>query len=41
MTILFKKLNYKDQKEICILHSPTEFIGELQEMKNFADIITD
>lgn len=41
MTILFKKLNFKEQKELCILHSPTEFKDELMQMNHFAKIITN
>ena len=41
MTPIFKKLNFKDQKEICILNVPSEFSGELIAMKNFTTIKTD
>jgi len=33
MTPLFKKLNFKDQKEICIINAPAEFDQEIVVMK--------
>lgn len=41
MTPLFKKLNFKQQKEILILNRPTEFEGEMDAMKNFTTIMKD
>lgn len=41
MTPLFKKLNFKQQKEILILNRPTEFEGEMDAMKNFTTIKKD
>jgi hypothetical protein len=38
MTPLFKKLNFKDQKEICIINAPTEFDQEIVVMKTETDI---
>ena len=32
MTPLFKKLNFKDQKEICIINAPAEFDQEIEVM---------
>ncbi|PKP29639.1 MAG: hypothetical protein CVU00_14665 [Bacteroidetes bacterium HGW-Bacteroidetes-17] len=40
MTTLFKKLNYKGEKEICIVNAPDGFKGELKEIANLANIIT-
>lgn len=40
MTHLFKKLNFKQQKEILILNYPTEFEGEIKCMKDFTSIKT-
>ncbi len=34
MTPLFKKLNFKDQKEICLIDPPAEFEEETRNMKN-------
>lgn len=34
MTPLFKKLNFKEHNEICIINPPEEFGGELKVMKN-------
>ncbi len=41
MTYLFKKLNFKDQKEIFIINHPTEFDAELEAMKYFSAIKTN
>ncbi|MCC5940690.1 MAG: hypothetical protein JJU37_04045 [Balneolaceae bacterium] len=41
MTPLFKKLNFKQQAEICILQHPLEFQNELYAMKEFTDVKTD
>ncbi|ELR71510.1 hypothetical protein C900_02573 [Fulvivirga imtechensis AK7] len=41
MTTTFKKLNYKDQKEICIINHPAEFNDEVEAMKGTTDIKTD
>ena len=38
MTPLFKKLNFKQQKEILILNYPTEFEEEVNAMKDFTTI---
>lgn len=38
MTPLFKKLNFKGQKEICIINSPAEFDEEMKAMKNETSI---
>jgi hypothetical protein len=40
MTSLFKKLNFKDQKEICIINHPSEFDPEFTSIKKFTNIIT-
>jgi hypothetical protein len=40
MTNTFKKLNYKAQKEICIVNSPSEFTNEFESMKKIATIKT-
>jgi hypothetical protein len=41
MTPTFKKLNYKGQKEICIINSPEEFANEFKAIKNIATINTE
>lgn len=41
MTPLFKKLNFKQQKEICVLNHPAEFEAELEAMKGYTTIRTD
>jgi len=41
MTPLFKKLNFKQQKEIFILNYPAEFDKEYKEMKHYAAIKTN
>jgi hypothetical protein len=41
MTPLFKKLNFKDQKEVFIINHPTEFDAELEAMKSFSAIKTN
>lgn len=41
MTPLFKKLNYKDQKQIIAINAPKTFAEELSAMKTTAKIITD
>lgn len=35
---IFKKLNYKDQKEIVILKAPESFVGPCKEMETFTTI---
>ena len=40
MTTLFKKLNYKGEKDICIINPPLEFAGELQEMNEVTNILS-
>jgi hypothetical protein len=40
MTPVFKKLNYKEQKEIYIVNHPLEFATEIKAMKNVATILT-
>jgi hypothetical protein len=32
MTPLLKKLNFKGQTQLCILHSPPEFAAEMKKM---------
>ena len=39
MTTLFKKLNYKDQKEILVINAPTSFDKELADIAKFTEII--
>ncbi len=41
VTPLFKKLNFKQHKEILVLNSPTEFEKELKAMQNCTTIKTD
>jgi hypothetical protein len=41
MTPLFKKLNYKEQKEIIAINAPKSFTDELTSMKSNAKIVTD
>ena len=41
VTPLFKKLNFKQHKEILILNSPTEFGAELKAMQDCTTIKTD
>lgn len=41
MTPLFKKLNFKDQKEICIINAPAEFAHEIALMKTETKINED
>ena len=41
VTPLFKKLNFKQHKEILILNSPTEFEAELKAMSDCTAITTD
>lgn len=41
MTPLFKKLNYKQHKEILILNHPTEFEAEMNAMKDCSTITTN
>lgn len=41
MTPLFKKLNFKMQKQICILNSPAEFEKEAEEIKKVTSLITN
>lgn len=40
MNPIFKKLNYKDQKNIFALNAPESFTKDLDSMKEFAKIIT-
>ena len=40
MTPLFKKLNFRKQKEILILHHPVEFEGEMKVMEEHTTIKT-
>lgn len=41
MTPTFKKLNYKEQKEICVINHPPEFYGEVEAMKMTTSVKTD
>ncbi|MGB4773836.1 MAG: hypothetical protein WBP45_01570 [Daejeonella sp.] len=41
MTQLFKKLNFKGQKEIFVINSPTEFTHELETMMKITSVKTD
>ncbi|SFK31801.1 hypothetical protein [Proteiniphilum acetatigenes] len=41
VTPLFKKLNFKQHKEILIVNHPTEFEAELNAMKDYTTIKTD
>lgn len=41
MNPIFKKLNYKDQKQIHILQAPTSFKKEMDEMKDLTIIKTN
>lgn len=34
MSPLFKKLNFKEQKEVCLINPPDEFKEEIKAMKN-------
>lgn len=38
MTPLFKKLNFKDQKEILVLHAPESFKKEIEEMQAYTQV---
>lgn len=40
MTVLFKKLNFKDHQAITVLNAPDNFNGELQAMQEFAQVQT-
>ena len=40
MTSLFKKMNFKNQKEIFVLNSPKEFESELKSMMAFTKVKT-
>ena len=40
MTSLFKKLNFKEHNEICIVNHPLEFEDEMNTMKNHTVIKT-
>lgn len=40
MTPLLKKLNFKDQRQVCILDSPSEFEAEMKKMEAVAAIVT-
>ena len=39
MNELLKKLNYKDQAEIYIIHAPEEFSGYLSEFSNTVNVV--
>jgi hypothetical protein len=39
MDTVFKKLNYKEQKEICVINSPKTFNVNLDSIKNISRII--
>src|SRR6478736_7603786 len=41
MTPLFKKLNYKEQKEICIHHAVPEFSKEVKAIEKFTMVKSD
>ena len=41
MTPLFKKLNFKEQKQIVAINSPQSFDEELSEMKSISKIVTN
>ncbi|MEL6974043.1 MAG: hypothetical protein AAGL29_01460 [Bacteroidota bacterium] len=41
VTPLFKKLNFKDHKQILVVDPPEEFEQELHTIKNFAVVETD
>jgi len=41
MTPLFKKLNFKQQNEICILNHPSEFEAEMNDMNGYTTIRTN
>jgi hypothetical protein len=41
MTPLFKKLNYKEQKQIIAHNAPKSFADELTAMESYAQIVTD
>ncbi|HOZ84894.1 MAG TPA: hypothetical protein PK191_05350 [Niabella sp.] len=41
MTSLLKKLNFKNQNKILVLHSPSSFESELREMSAFTSIVQD
>lgn len=41
MNQLFKKLSFKDHKQIVAINAPESFRKELDEMKGLADIIAD
>jgi hypothetical protein len=36
MNPIFKKLNYKDQKQICIVNAPTSFKTDMESMREIA-----
>lgn len=38
MTTTFKKLNYKGQKEICIVNCPDEFVKEFETMEKVTSV---
>ncbi|MEO8471496.1 MAG: hypothetical protein ABI477_04850, partial [Chryseolinea sp.] len=40
MNTIFKKLNYKDQKEILVINAPSSFDKEIDEMKSYAIVKT-
>jgi hypothetical protein len=40
MTPLFKKLNFKDQTQLCILGSPPEFGAEMKKIEDFSTVVT-
>lgn len=41
MTSLFKKLNYKGQKQIVAINSPESFTKELEALKSSSEIVDD
>lgn len=41
MTLLFKKLNFKQHKEVLVFNHPAEFETELEAMKDYTIIKTD
>lgn len=38
MNPVFKKLNYKNQSNICVLQAPAEFEGNLREMEQYTQV---
>lgn len=41
MTPLFKKLNFKQHKEVCLINHPAEFEEEMKGMKNETSFVTN